>query len=386
MRDYLVTETVFQGRRFMAAAFYEGMRLMNLRVRPREEESCVGQIRTGFVADRVGNIGGVFVQSGREKFFISSFPKDADPGHIVFLVTRDALGNKSPTGTLALELAGRYAVVRQKPRGLSFSGRLSGEEKRILRKWLEGFDARGLGILVRTNAGRAEKKVFLEELAGLAARFSGILEEAGTAGNGKILYRPDPFYVEELDRTRELPDRILTDLPDAFPLLVQKKQLSAELCFYGRENRALTLPELYGLPRELEKLTGRAAWLKSGAYLVIEKTEAFVSIDVNSGKCGKGRIPEETYRKINLEAAEEAVRQIMLRNLSGMILIDFINLKSRDHREELVNVMKKLVRRDPLRMDVIDLTPLGIMEIVRQKGEKSLAERLGLSDQEARRG
>ena len=95
---------------------------------------------------------------------------------------------------------------------------------------------------------------------------------------------------------------------------------------------------------------------------------------MNSGRFEKGKIAEETYRKINLEAAEEIVTQVILRNLSGMILVDFIKLSNPDHREELVNVMRKHAKRDRLSMDVVDLTPLGIMEIVREKREKPLSE------------
>ena len=131
---------------------------------------------------------------------------------------------------------------------------------------------------------------------------------------------------------------------------------------------------LYELGRDIDRLLAKKVWLKSGAYLVIEKTEAFVSIDVNSGRFEKGKIAEETYRKINLEAAEEIVTQVILRNLSGMILVDFIKLSNPDHREELVNVMRKHAKRDRLSMDVVDLTPLGIMEIVREKREKPLPE------------
>ena len=120
-------------------------------------------------------------------------------------------------------------------------------------------------------------------------------------------------------------------------------------------------------------------WLKSGAYLVIEKTEAFTSVDVNTGKCERGRHASETYRRINHEAAEEVIRQIILRNLSGMILVDFINMENPDHKEELVNVARKLARRDPLRMEIVDLTPLGIMEIIRRKAERPLSEILGIT-------
>lgn len=372
MRSYIVTETQFDGRPFLCAALYEEQKLTALKVQPKGEESRVGQIRTGYISDRVKNIGGAFVTSGKEKFFIADYKAaETNAGHVVFSVTKDSLGNKNPVGSVTLEIPGRYAVVRTGAGSVRYSKKLTAEEKRVLQKWLEGTELPGMNLLVRTNAKRAEKAVFLAEVGEIAGKLTDVLKTAQKAENGAILYRPAPFYADMLKDLYELPDRIQTDIPAVYESFKEADQ-GERVSFY--ENRTLTLAELYGLPNDLEKLMGRVAWLKCGAYLVIEKTEAFVSIDVNSGKCEKGRIPEETYRKINLEAAEEVVRQVMLRNLSGMILIDFINLSKADHREELVNVMKKLVKKDHLHMDVIDLTPLGIMEIVRQKGEKSLQE------------
>jgi ribonuclease G len=136
----------------------------------------------------------------------------------------------------------------------------------------------------------------------------------------------------------------------------------------------LTLAQLFNLEHDLDRLSQKIVWLKSGAYLVIERTEAFVIIDINTGRCTRGKIPEETYRKINLEAGEEILRQLRLRELSGMILIDFINLESEDHREELVNVMKKRARKEHRKTEVIDLTKLGILEMVREKKGKPLDE------------
>jgi ribonuclease G len=372
MRDFIVTEAAFSEQNFLCAALYEERKLTALKVQPCGAESLVGQIRTGYVSDRVKNIGGAFVTSGKEKFFLPDYhPEKVNSGHVVFSVTKDAFGNKNPVGSVTPEIPGRYAVVRTGTGEVRYSKKLTAEEKRVLQKWLEGTSYAGMNLLVRTNARRADKAAFLKEVNEIAGTLEYVLKTAEKAGNGAILYKPAPFYADMLKDLYELPDRILTDSPSVYDSL-RGADGDERVSFY--ENRTLTLAELYGLPHELEKLTGRVAWLKCGAYLVIEKTEAFVSIDVNSGKCEKGRIPEETYRKINLEAAEEVVRQVMLRNLSGMILVDFINLSRAEHREELVNVMKKLVKKDHLHMDVIDLTPLGIMEIVRQKGEKSLEE------------
>ena len=109
---------------------------------------------------------------------------------------------------------------------------------------------------------------------------------------------------------------------------------------------------------------------------MIQQTEAFVSIDVNSGKYTGHKKAEETYRKINLEAAEEIARQLRLRNLSGIILIDFINMKNEDHRDELFHVLKKHLRRDHIKCKAVDITPLHILEMTRKKVRRPLIEDL----------
>lgn len=109
---------------------------------------------------------------------------------------------------------------------------------------------------------------------------------------------------------------------------------------------------------------------------MIQQTEAFVSIDVNSGKFTGKKKMQETYRKINLEAAKEIVRQLRLRNLSGIILIDFINMENQDHQDELFHVLQKYLRKDPVKAKAVDITPLHILELTRKKVRKPVIEEI----------
>jgi ribonuclease G len=243
-------------------------------------------------------------------------------------------------------------------------------------------DRTGYSVLLRTNSAGTEKAEVLREVEELKARWQKLAHDIAHAKAGSLLYRPDPFYIEMLRDLTVKPDRLYSDIPriaeelESCRPFLQDSDNSNEI-YYG--NRTLPLRTVYNLTGEVRKLTAKNVWLRSGAYLVIEKTEAFTSVDVNTGKCERGRHASETYRRINHEAAEEVIRQIILRNLSGMILVDFINMENPDHKEELVNVARKLARRDPLRMEVVDLTPLGIMEIIRQKTERPLSEILGIT-------
>ena len=396
MRDFIVTDTSCGEKTLTCAALYEDGKLNMLRAEEYGPRSRVGEVFRGCVDSVAANIGGAFIKDGRGgTFFLplkksrhehgktrheTAFGRIVQSQPLLVQVRKDASGLKEAVVTEDIEIAGRYAVVSRKPGKTSFSAKLSAEQKDLLRKWVDDSPCPEFHLTVRTNAAYAEKGALLEEITALADTLKGILSDYEKAGTGTVLYRPYPFYIEALRDLYELPDRCFSDIPSCREMM--------EALFSGTDGAKpevseplrgqLSLAELYHLPEDLLKLGQKRVWLKSGAFIVIEQTEAFVSIDVNTGRSAKGRIPEETYRRVNLEAAAEIALQMNLRNLSGMILVDFISLENPDHREELVNVMKKLVRKDRIHTEVIDLTPLGIMEIVRQKVRKPLAEVLSL--------
>ena len=140
---------------------------------------------------------------------------------------------------------------------------------------------------------------------------------------------------------------------------------------------ALSLSTLYSLDSRLQEAFSSRVWLKSGAYIIIQPTEALTVIDVNSGKNSIQKDAEETWSRINLEAAGEIALQLRLRNLSGIIIIDFINMSDSRHRQRLLEYMRELVKADRVKTTVVDITPLGLMEITRKKGTKPLHEQLG---------
>ena len=181
-------------------------------------------------------------------------------------------------------------------------------------------------------------------------------------------------------------DEIVTDQTDLFEELkrylgeYQKEDLG-KLRFY--EDRLLPLSKLYSLNTVMERALSRQVWLKSGGYLVIDPTEAMTVIDVNTGKYSGKKNSAETIRMINLEAAEEIGRQMSLRNLSGIILVDFIDMDKKENREELLERMREICRRDPIRTTVVDMTALNLMEITRKKLKKPLMEMAAAAEQSA---
>jgi ribonuclease G len=152
----------------------------------------------------------------------------------------------------------------------------------------------------------------------------------------------------------------------------KNSKLTPKLKFY--EDKGYSLNKLYSIETKLELLLGKRVWLKSGAYLVIEKTEAMYVIDVNSGKNISKKANADYIYSINLEAAEEIMYQIRLRNLTGMILVDFINMDSDNDKEQLLEELSFLAGQDRIRTDIIDMTALDLVEITRLKNRKSLSE------------
>ena len=134
------------------------------------------------------------------------------------------------------------------------------------------------------------------------------------------------------------------------------------------------MKKLYSLEHQMELALAERVWLNSGGYLVIQPTEALTVIDVNTGKFEGGKKKEAAFLKISLEAAKEIARQIRLRNLSGIIIVDFINMESAESRKQLMDRLDQLLRQDPIKTVLVDMTKLSLVEITRMKREKPLAE------------
>ena len=236
------------------------------------------------------------------------------------------------------------------------------------------------GIVVRTNAATAQKAQILEEFTFLKKRWERIQQIGEHRNSFTLLEEAMPFYIEAIrDVYTEDLVQIRTDIPEYYEKIktylseYQKSELD-KLSFY--EDKMVSLANVYSLRSLMEECQREKVWLKSGGFLIIQQTEAFVCIDVNTGKFVGKKKEQETYRKINLEAAEEIARQLRLRNLSGIILIDFINMTREEHRDELLHVLQKYLRKDPVKAKVIDMTPLHIVEMTRQRVRKPVSEEL----------
>ena len=378
------------------AALSEEERIVEIRLESDQEKSILGNIYTGQVENIASNIQAAFVQiePGKRCYYSLAEAQRAvfsagRKGHgplrpgdeLLVQVSRDAMKGKLPALTSNLNFTGRYLVLTTGDKKFGLSSKLALEDRHRLSGWLKEEAERPdkeFGIIVRTNAADASKEEILKELEWLKGRYHKAVVQGRNRTCFSLVLETEPFYVAAVRDAygRDL-DEIITDVPEIREMILGyleeiSPELKEKLRFY--QDKLLPLYKLYRVETALDAIQKEKVWLNSGGFLVIQQTEAFVSIDVNSGKyIGKKKM-EETFRKINLEAAAEIGRQLRLRNLSGIILIDFINMENPDHRDELFHVLQKLLRKDPIKSRAIDITPLHILEMTRKKVRRPVIE------------
>lgn len=365
----------------------------------KEQPYQVGDIVIGRVANVVPNIQAAFVELGGGS--LCFLPLQDIQGvlmtnrifdgrilagdELVVQLTREAVKTKDPVADTRLSFTGKYAVVTVPGTKINYSGKLDVKQRQRLGAVLEknriADKLNGLGLIVRTNAARLqEDSLLIREIEGLLQKAQELVEKAGSRTCFSVLRKAPPAYLAGLrDRYQETFDQIITDdraLYEEIRRYLSEHQPEdlAKLAFYEEER--ISLNSLYGLESKLTQALSRQVWLSCGGYLVIEPTEALTVIDVNSGKFTGRKNAEDTFYYINREACEEIAVQLPLRNLSGMILVDFINMKEEEHRREILGYLSMLLKKDPIQTTVVDMTPLGLVEITRKKINKTLAEQM----------
>ena len=238
------------------------------------------------------------------------------------------------------------------------------------------------GCIVRTKAAElSDAEAFMSQFFDATARFVRLLHVAAHRSCFSCLKKPFTALeavLQQLVDDREYQE-FVTDDEDYYQELQEYCEEHGNIKpvrFY--QDKTLSLSKLYSLESRLEVALGERVWLKSGGYLIIQPTEALTVIDVNSGKFQSRRndAEEESILKVNREAAEEIALQLRLRNLSGIIIVDFINMKREEHRQEIMGYLRGLIQRDKVKTTVVDMTPLGLVEITRKKITKPLYEQL----------
>lgn len=388
MRKLVVTQ--YEGKILQATILDGKVTDLNL----SENSTVLGNIYVGKVANIVDNINACFVDYGdRLPCYYSLDDNDiiyADGkehsklrigDEIVVQISRDAVKTKNPVGSSELTLRGDYCVVHTGNQiGVSnkiSSRKLRDELKETARQILPD----KMGCIIRTNAADSERTTVQKELTELSGRLSQIIKSAVTRKCFSCLYRNPPEYIENITfMGSQKIDEFITDDEDiynCFMEYVQKKNLSSiNAVLYCDKN--LPLAALYNLRKEVEGALKERVWLKSGAYLIIQQTEAMVVVDVNTGKAVSGKDISSHMLKVNTEAAIETCRQLRLRNLSGIVIIDFINMKNPDDIVKIRDILIRELADDPVPAKYVDTTKLGLIELTRKKLKRPLHEMLSI--------
>lgn len=293
---------------------------------------------------------------------------------------KEAVRTKEPVFTTNLSLAGKYCVVTSGNKIKSVSKKCSKEQREVLRCAIPKDS--DYGIIMRTNAVEQINNIEIikEECSNLIAEMNKIIQYGKHRTCFSCIWQAPPAYFTFLrDSSDFCFTKIITDDSDIYSKLKNYLQMYHSdlvniLELYN--DPSYTLDKLHSIQTKIDELMGERVWLKSGAYLIIEKTEALYVIDVNSGKNIQKNIKGDYIYSINLESAHEIMRQIRLRNMSGIILIDFINMPDSESEEKLLYELKTLAKKDKIATTVVDITPLGLVEITRKKVQKSLQEQL----------
>ncbi len=322
---------------------------------------------------------GVSRGRGRKKKYATGemakkFPVGSE---IVVQVTKGAIGTKGPRVTANLSVPGRYLVMMPGSHLKGVSKKIEdAKERDRLKKVLARLPApEDLGLIVRTAGAGARQISFARDTRALVKTWEQVEEGIREWAAPCRLYQ-EPDLVERVvrDSLTEDIDRIVIDSKEEFARI---RDLIALISRRGRNRIKLyegPVPvfEHFDVERQLENAFQRKVWLKSGGYLVFDETEALVAIDVNTGRHKGGKTQEEAIVEVNVEAAEEVARQLRLRNIGGLVVIDFIDMKARRHQNTVYRTLKEAVRRDRARTNVLPVSELGLIEMTRQRVEESI--------------
>ncbi len=294
---------------------------------------------------------------------------------VLVQVTKDPLGTKGARLTTQLSIPSRYLVMMPNVPHVGISTRIEDEDERIrLRELVDKVKSdEQHGIIVRTAAEGVEENALTADLEFLIKLWDRIKERPKAAGN--IIYEDLSLAMRTIrDLTRDEIEKIRIDSRTAFVRLKAfadefVPRVSGRLEYYAGERPIF---DLYGIEDELQKALERKVQLKSGGYLVIDQTEAMTTVDVNTGGFVGHRNLEETIYKTNLEAASAVARQLRLRNLGGIVIIDFIDMTDESHKRQVFRVLEKALEKDHAKTHICEVSPLGLVEMTRKRTRESL--------------
>lgn len=417
LNKFIITRQHYVGDSYFTALLDEKDKFREIAFHPLSEENQVvpGIICIARVKKIATNLDAAFVDiaKGVTCYLETAHIKDAwfskqcrsgkltEGDELVVQITKEAIKTKYPIADTKLSLTGKYFVLTNENRPLAISSKLSADEKERLSSQVKLFKQMQLfekeavtdtkqnagqeekrmphSLIVRTNAAGASPEELETEYRKLLSDYQKLAATFPFRTCYSILMPPKKFYENAINHLyQEELGEIITDEKNIYEELQQlyagNPDILSKIRFY--ENDAISLGTLYSFETQIQRAISERVWMKSGAYLIIQPTEALTVIDVNSGKNTSGKNAEEYYYKINLEAASEIARQLRLRNISGIVIVDFINMAKEEQRKELMHQFRLSLKEDPVPVRLVDITKLGLVELTRKKERKTLLEQV----------
>ena len=370
MKKIVVDNSLFQTR----IALVNNCEPVEFFYESRKEKSLVGNIYAGRVENILNGMQACFVDIGFEKNGYLPINPTSSGGilkngdTVIVQVEKDAFGSKGVVLTQKISFAGKFLVLISEDNGsVGISRKITEDSERdriysIAKRLLPD----NCSIIVRTEGeGRSEEEC-VSELDLLSQRAAYVNEKAGYRKAPALIFEEEDFVIKVLKNifTSDI-DEVIVNSAEDFDRICRANSLdTGKVTLYDEK---IPVFESFYIESKIDKLFCNKIWLKSGGFIIIEQTEACVVIDVNTGKyTGKKNI-QETFLKTNLEAADEIASQIRLRNLSGMIIIDFIDMKDEKSRQQLTKRLQAAVKNDRMKTTVVGMTELGLMQLTRKK-------------------
>ena len=360
--------------KYYRIALLEEGKLQEVVYTEKDEKASVGDIFVGRIEKilpskiafvNIGEKYPVFLQltDNKEKFNTSKAKTGQD---IIVQIEKEAYNEKRAVATTCISISGKYSVVVFDNSGIGVSKKITDANRReCLRKLAEPFNIDGYSVILRTNCENTSDSDIEKEISTNLEKLKDIRNRGMYTKAPALLYKDVSMAEKTLrDLYSSEEDLIIVNGKIVYED-ISKNNMNVE--YYEDK---IPMFHNYLIESQIDKLFSKKVWLKSGGYLIIDETEAMTVIDVNSGKA----VSQESFAKTNREAAEEVARQIRLRNISGMIIVDFINTNGKNDAQNLSNFLRNYISKDRIKTRIIGMTELGLMQLTRQKIRKPLSK------------
>lgn len=364
-----------QSRELVAGNIYKG-RVENVLPGMQAAFIDIGLERNAFlyVKDAVKH-GALDNNGGVDGIYINSILRTGD--ELLVQVSKEPSGTKGARVTTHVTLPGRYIVLLPGIDYIGISRRIEEEsERNRLRNIVAALKPENTGVIIRTEAENKDEQDFIEDLNFLNALWSRINIEAGKSGTPRLVHKDlDLVYRSIRDLFNRDTVKVVINDKSAYHRAVELVEMFSP----GQEKSleyydgSVNIFGFYGIEQKIEDALSRTVWLKSGGYIVIDQTEALTTIDVNTGKFTGSYNLKDTVLLTNMEAANEIARQLRLRDIGGIIIVDFIDMNEEEHRTMVLDALKRELKKDRTKSTVFGITQLGLVEMTRKKAGKRLS-------------